>query len=29
MTKIDIENRLYDKLGLTKDECYEILEKFR
>jgi integration host factor subunit alpha len=28
MTKIDIENKLYDKLGLTKDECYDILEKF-
>jgi len=28
MTKLDIENKLYDKLGLTKNGCYDILEKF-
>ena len=28
MKKLDIENKLYDKLGLTKNECYDILEKF-
>ncbi len=30
MTKIDIVNKLYDKLGftLTKDKCADIAEKF-
>ncbi|MCX5814257.1 MAG: integration host factor subunit alpha [Proteobacteria bacterium] len=28
MTKIDIANNVYDKLGFTKEECYDIVGKF-
>lgn len=28
MTKVELVNSVYDKLGLTKQECYDIVGKF-
>ena len=28
MTKIELANNVYDKLGLTKEECANIVDKF-